>query len=516
MYVTAQHVDVPASQRPERRSYGRWLVVVGIVVVSINLRPAVTSLGTVLGSVRTDLGMSGLLAGLLTALPVVCFAAFGAFAPALSRRLGMNRAVLLGLIAIAAGLAVRAVASGAGLFILASVLSLVGIAVGNVILPVLIKRHFPQRIGLMTGVYSTSMAIGTALPAAVTVPAAHATGFGWRGGLAMWAGVAAIAVVPWVLLLRQPATAADADEDGSEHVRSAGLRLTRSWTAWGLAGFFGMQSLSAYSLMGWLPQIYRDAGASPRLAGYLLAFATMLAIPIALVLPTAAARRRNQSPYVVALVSCGITGYLGLAIAPAAAPWLWALLLGLLNCAFPLALTMIGLRGRDAASVAQLSGFAQGVGYSVAAIGPLGVGALHQVTGGWRGPIALLLVCMVLELIAGLLAARDRHVEDEVGRRAPRRTLETRAVPHAVGPPTPRDTHTRVSWSPVGAPRRVPVPDSHPPGTARRRSAASLAAWSRPRPKYPDLGATPRGKRVGRHDQACTGPAADGDACRGR
>lgn len=481
--------------------------------MSINLRPAVTSLGTVLGSVRTDLGMSGFVAGLLTALPVVCFAAFGALAPALSRRLGTNRAVLLGLIAIAGGLAVRAVASGPGVFILASVLSLVGIAVGNVILPVLIKRHFPQRIGLMTGVYSTSMAVGTALPAAVTVPAAHASGFGWRGGLVVWAAVAAVAVVPWVLLLRQPATVADGNGDASTQVRGAGLRLTRSWTAWGLAGFFGMQSLNAYSLMGWLPQIYRDAGASPQLAGYLLAFATMLAIPIALVLPTVAARRRNQSPYVVALVASGITGYLGLAIAPAAAPWLWALLLGLLNCAFPLALTMIGLRARDTASVAQLSGFAQGVGYSVAAIGPLGVGALHQLTGGWWGPIALLLVCMVLELIAGLLAARDRHVEDEVGRRTPQPTRSEYALPRAAVARPPRDSHARVFGSPVGASHRFPAQESH--ASARRRSVASLAVLSRLRPKYRNFGATPRVKRVSKPDNGCTAPATERGACRG-
>lgn len=416
--MTLTDIPAPASQRPSRLD-GRWLVVLGTILVSFNLRPAVTSLGALLGGVRSDLGMSGFIAGLLTALPVMCFAAFGAVAPALARRLGMHRLVLLGLVTIAFGLAARVGAPGSGIFVAASVVSLSGIAVANVILPVLIKQHFPTRIGLMTGVYSTSMAVGTALPAAVTVPVATTLGHGWRGGLAVWALCAAVAVIPWVALQRQSAPLTGAGEAAAGRTgRGAGLRLMRSPTAWGVAGFFGMQSLSAYSIMGWLPQIYRDAGASPELAGYLLAFATMLAIPIALVLPTAAARHRNQSPYVIALVASGAAGYTGLALAPAAYPWLWALLLGLVNCSFPLALAMIGLRARGTASAAQLSGFAQGTGYLVAAIGPLGVGALHELAGGWRVPIGLLLLCMCVQLVAGLLAARNRYVDDEVGHRS--------------------------------------------------------------------------------------------------
>lgn len=415
--MTITDVPAPASQRPDR-SDGRWLVVLGTILVSFNLRPAVTSLGAMLGAVRADLGIGGFLAGVLTALPVLCFAAFGAVAPALARRLGMHRLVLLGLIAIAVGLATRIGAPGSGMFVAASVLSLTGIAVANVVLPVLIKHHFPRRVGLMTGVYSTSMAVGTSLPAAVTVPVADTLGYGWRGGLGVWALCVAVAVIPWVALQRRSIPRTGAGETASSRTGGgAGLRLARSPTAWGVTGFFGMQSLSAYSIMGWLPQIYRDAGASAELAGYLLAFATMLAIPIALVLPTAAARHRNQSPYVIALVVSGTAGYTGLALAPAAFPWLWALLLGLVNCSFPLALTMIGLRARGTASVAQLSGFAQGIGYLAAATGPLGVGALHAVTGGWGVPIGLLLVCMGIQLVSGLLAARHRYVDDEVGRR---------------------------------------------------------------------------------------------------
>lgn len=403
------------------RGKGRVLIVVAIVAIAVNLRPAVTSLGAMLHGVRADLGMSGFVAGLLTALPVLCFAGFGAPAPALGRRLGEHRLVLGGLLAIAAGLAIRTGAATGAVFIAASVISMAGIAVANVLLPVLIKRHFPDRVGFMTGVYSTSMAVGTALPAAVTVPIAHTIGYSWRGGLGVWALAAGIAAVPWVVVVRRRGRGSV----GPGHrTRAAGapagphriepLRLSRSVTAWGLVFFFGMQSLAAYSVIGWLPQIYREAGASARTAGYLLAFATMLAIPIALVLPTVAARRGSQRPYVLGLVSCAIAGYLGLAIAPAAHPWLWALLLGLANCAFPLALTMIGLRGRTGASVARLSGFAQSVGYLLAAAGPLGVGALHEVTGGWDVPLGLLIGFACVQLVAGMIAGRDRHVDDEV------------------------------------------------------------------------------------------------------
>lgn len=434
--MTTTRVPQTAGRRPHRRD-GRWLVVLGTILVSFNLRPAVTSLGAMLDGVRSDLGMSGFLAGLLTALPVMCFAAFGALAPALARRLGMHRLVLLGLVAIAVGLAIRIAAPGSALFVATSVVSLTGIAVANVVLPVLIKQHFPRHVGLMTGVYSTSMAVGTSLPAAVTVPVAETLGYGWRGGLGVWALCAAVAVLPWIALQRGSTPLTGAGETARGNTRGAGLALPRSPTAWGVAGFFGMQSLSAYSIMGWLPQIYRDAGASPELAGYLLAFATMLAIPIALILPTAAARRGNQSPYVIGLVACGTAGYTGLAIAPAAFPWVWALLLGVVNCSFPLALAMIGLRARGTASVAQLSGFAQGTGYLAAAIGPLGVGALHEVTGGWSVPIGLLLVCMGVQLVSGLLAARHRYVDDEVGHRP------------AAG--TPRD---RPTGTPTAAARR--------------------------------------------------------------
>lgn len=479
-----------ADQRPARRSFGRWLIVVGIIAVSVNLRPAVSSLGTVLGSVRSDLGMSGFLAGLLTALPVVCFAAFGAAAPALARRLGMYRLILLGLLAIVAGLTGRAAAPGSAVFVVASVVSLVGIAVANIILPVLIKRHFPERIGFMTGVYSTCMAVGTALPAAVTVPVAGSIGYGWRGGLALWAVVAVAAVLPWVVLARQPRLPEDARDsagggDGaSERDRGAGLRLLRSPTAWGVTGFFGLQSLAAYSVMGWLPQIYRAAGASPELAGYLLAFATMLAIPIALILPTVAARRRNQGPYVVALTGCGIAGYLGLAIAPAAHPWLWALLLGLLNCSFPLALTMIGLRARHTASVTQLSGFAQGAGYSVAALGPLGMGALHEVTGGWRVPIGLLLGFVVIQLVAGLVAARDRYVDDESGVQSGTESGAQEPRPAADHPDAvTAAAPARRSISPAGSPVRRASPRSMRASGCNREPAdpASPATYPRRR-----------------------------------
>jgi CP family cyanate transporter-like MFS transporter len=165
--------------------------------------------------------------------------------------------------------------------------------------------------------------------------------------------------------------------------------------------------------MGWLPQIYQDAGVSAGESGLLLAVTMVISVPVSFVLPSLAATRGDQRLFVVVLASCGLAGYAGLALAPAAAPWLWAALAGLSNCCFPLALTMIGLRARSAAGVARLSAFAQSLGYLIAVPGPVLVGGLYQGTGSWYAPIGLLAALLVPQMAAGLVAGRARHVEDE-------------------------------------------------------------------------------------------------------
>jgi CP family cyanate transporter-like MFS transporter len=399
-------------------------VTVGIVLTALNLRPAITSFGALLEDVRDGLGMSGSVAGLLTSVPPLCFAVFGVMAPRLARRFGPGAVVCAGMVAITAGLAIRPYTGSAVGFLAASALALMGIAVSNVLMPVIVKRWFPDRVGSMTGLYSMALALGTSAAAAVTVPVTDALGGGWQSGLAVWAGLAAAAVLPWIGLVRAPG----ADARDGERTRAAdpapretdGLRITRSRTAWALAVFFGLQATAAYITMGWMAQIFRDAGVSAGTAGLLLAVTMVMGVPLAFVIPRLATRMPHQGPIVVALGVCGLAGYAGLYLAPAGGAWAWALLLGVSNCAFPLALTMVGMRARTGAGVAQLSAFAQSTGYLISIPGPLLVGVLYQHSGGWGLPIALMAALMIPQIAVGVLAGRDRTVEDEAapGRRA--------------------------------------------------------------------------------------------------
>ncbi len=418
------------------RAWATRLVVAGIVLSAVNLRPAITSLGALLEEVRDGLGMSGSVAGLLTSVPPLCFAVFGVMAPRLARRFGPAAVVCAGMAAIFAGLLIRPYAGGTAGFLAASALALMGIAVSNVLMPVIVKRWFPDRVGSMTGLYSMVLALGTSLPAAVTVPMTHALGGNWKLGLAVWAVLAAAAVVPWIPLVREgrerPAPAArsakasakaqaPAQTPASASARAAEeqppLRITRSRTAWALAVFFGLQATAAYITMGWMPQIFRDAGVSAGTAGLLLAVTMVMGVPLAFVIPRIATRLPHQGPIVLVLGVCGLAGYAGLYLAPAAGAWAWALLLGIANCAFPLALTMVGMRARSGPGVAQLSAFAQSTGYLISIPGPLLVGVLYQHSGGWGLPIALMAGLMVPQMVVGVLAGRDRTVEEEAAAR---------------------------------------------------------------------------------------------------
>ncbi|MBW8799450.1 MAG: CynX/NimT family MFS transporter [Streptomyces sp.] len=399
------------------RAWTARLVVVGIVLSAVNLRPAITSLGALLEEVRDGLGMSGSVAGLLTSVPPLCFAVFGVMAPRLARRFGPAAVVCAGMAAVTAGLPIRPYAGSTAGFLAASALALMGIAVSNVLMPVIVKRWFPDRVGSMTGLYSMALAAGTSVAAAVTVPLTDALGGSWRTGLAVWAGLAAIAVLPWVPLVRDRGTAPAPEGGAGARVRAErrppALRITRSRTAWALAVFFGLQATAAYITMGWMAQIFRDAGVSASTAGLLLAVTMVMGVPLAFVIPRVATRLPHQGPIVIALGVCGLAGYAGLYLAPAGGAWAWAVLLGISNCAFPLALTMVGMRARTGAGVAQLSAFAQSTGYLISIPGPLLVGVLYQHSGGWGLPIALMVALMIPQMAVGVLAGRDRIVEDE-------------------------------------------------------------------------------------------------------
>ena len=387
----------------------RALVVLAVVALGFNLRPAAVSVGPVLDEITSGLQMSSTTAWVLTTLPVLAFAVFGGLAPAMARLIGLHRITLVALAAVAAGLGLRARAHGSTLFLLLSLLALAGMATANVLLPSLVKLHFPGRVGLMTSVYTTALAIGLASASVFTVPIADATG-SWRWGIGAWALLAAVAALPWLGLIRHDRTPETAP-------RTISLRaVARTRLGWGMALFFGFQSLQAYSVFGWFAQIYRDAGFSAGHAGLLLGVVTAMSIPLSFVLPAWAARMRQQTWLVVALVCCYPIGYLGMILAPVGGAWVWAAVVGTGAAVFPVVLTLIGLRARTSEGTAALSGFAQSVGYLVSAIGPFGVGVLHQLSGQWTVPLLGLIVMVVPQLVAGILVSRPSYIEDALPR----------------------------------------------------------------------------------------------------
>ncbi|MFE2614726.1 MFS transporter [Micromonospora chalcea] len=411
--VPAPGVASAVTPTPAPRAVrGGLLVLTGMLLVALNLRAAVTSLGALLDEVRVGLGLSGAMAGLVTTLPTIAFAGLGALTPWLVRRWAAPRVLVLAMLALTVGQVLRALTGSAAVFVLTSALALAGIAVANILLPMLVKQHFSHRTGLVTGAYTMALTVGTTVAAAAAVPVAHAFG-SWRAGLGVWAGLAALAVLPWVPLALRARAARRAAPPAVPVAAPARVRPERTRLGWAMAVYFGAQSLSGYAIMGWLAQLFRDAGYRPEAAGLLLAGVTALGVPVALMMPTLAGRLATLRPLVLSLTVFSAAAYTGLALAPRGLAPLWVLLLALGQGAFPLILTTIGLRARTAEGTVALSAFAQSTGYVIAALGPLLVGILYEATGGWTAPIGFLLVALAVQTAAGMVIARPRYIEDE-------------------------------------------------------------------------------------------------------
>lgn len=394
--------DIPAS--PNTRLASGILLALAVVVTALNLRPSVTSVAPLLGEMRAALGVSSVWAGILTTLPVLCFSAAGATAPLLSKRLGLGRTVTLALLALAVGLAVRPFGDG-GLMLGATLLASSGVALANVLIPVVIKSSFPARVGLMTGIYTSALQAGGAFGAAVTPAVEHSVG-GWRPSLAIWAALALAALLLWVPAARRHRTDWAATAAQTTKRRS----LLRNPLAWTVTAYMGSQSFLAYVMMGWLPQIFIDNGMDKTSAGVMSGVMSLIGVPIALLLSPLAARSTHQSLWNVGLGVLGVSGTIGLLIAPMAAPVLWSTMIGIGLSAFSLALTIIALRARNAEDTAQLSGMAQGFGYLFASTGPFLFGLLHDVSGNWHVPFVLFFSVYAVQLTAGWFAGRNRYV----------------------------------------------------------------------------------------------------------
>src|ERR687898_1801540 len=399
---------IRASNKAEsgRSRLRSFLLVLGILLLAANLRPALTGVAPLIGQIRADTGISNGVAGLLTTLPLLAFGLLSPIAPRVARRFGMERVLLASLLVLAAGILLRWAEAVATLFLGTVVLG-AAIAVANVLLPSLVKREFPEHAGLMTSVYTTSLGISAAFAAGVSVPLAQAEGVGWRGALARWAVPALLAGVAWLPQLGRNDT-----PEGPSALSSPGVRdLWRSPLAWQVTLFMGLQSLAYYVTLTWLPEILQSEGMGAARAGWMLGLSQAVAIVTMFLAPVIAERRPSQRAVVVVAVGTSGVGALGLLVAGSTASTLWVVLLGLgQGASFSLALTFFALRSPDPGHAAALSGMAQSVGYLLAAGGPFLFGVLRDMTGSWKVPLELLLTVTICLLLAGIGAARDAHV----------------------------------------------------------------------------------------------------------
>ncbi|NGO68570.1 CynX/NimT family MFS transporter [Streptomyces boncukensis] len=402
-----------------RRS-GQALLVWGLLVVAANLRSPLTGVGPLLERVQTDLGLAPAVAGLLNTLPLLAFAGVAPLVPRLAARWGPERLLGFALAVLTLGIAVRWIPAATGLFA-GTVLIGAGIGVGNVLLPSLIKRDFPTRVGLLTCAYATVMGGVAAVASGVAVPVGRSAPGGWHTALGCWIALALVACVLWLPRMRAP-RAAPPPGPGASPEGARGHRLPwRSPLAWAVTAFMGLQSLGFYVVVTWLPQVFQDSGSSAVAAGWLLFLFQVVAVGTSLVVPAALRWARDQRAVAVAGSAVLLAGYLGLLAAP---EWalLWSVVLGLGGGAsLVLALAFLSLRAQDAAAAGALSAMAQSVGYLLAAAGPVVFGLLHTVGSGWRAPVLLLVAAAVGQVCVAPAAGRGTvhgpdlpHVKDSL------------------------------------------------------------------------------------------------------
>ncbi|NEW76588.1 CynX/NimT family MFS transporter [Streptomyces rhizosphaericus] len=392
------------------------LLLIGIVLASLNMRAALAGVSPLLGEISGHFGLSATTGSLVTTIPLIFMGLASPFAPRLARRRGTEAVLLSALVLLLGGILLRVAPPVMALFAGGALVGS-GIAFLNVLMPGLVKRDFPHRAAGMTALYTTSMIGGATVSAASAVPLENALG-GWRGSLASWSLLAAVAALVWIPQTVLARRGTHHGEPAATPVRTpvrttsgAEPRLGRSALAWQVTLFMGLQSSIAYVCIAWMPTIFTDHGMSKSAAGLVFAFSTMLQMVGSFVVPTLAGRMRSQRTLAVAVAALMGAGIAGLLVAPAAGAWVWAALIGVgQGGSVGLALTMMVLRTGDAHTSARLSGMAQTWGYLLAAVGPLALGAVHQATGGWALPLTLMLaVCGALALL-GLGAGRDRKI----------------------------------------------------------------------------------------------------------
>ncbi|SDQ24225.1 CynX/NimT family MFS transporter [Virgibacillus salinus] len=388
----------------------RFLLIAGIIIVAFNLRPAITSVGPLIGIIRDDVGLSNWSAGILTSLPLVAFAVMSPVAPKLGNRFSNERTLIAGLILLLFGITVRSFPFAALLFIGTLFVGL-GIAICNVLLPGVVKEKFPTKVALMTSVYSTAMGIFAATASGLSIPFARGLNMGWQFALIIWTVPAIIGIIIWMYLSKK--NKADNDVE-MQYVTVSDNRMWKSPLAWQVACFMGLQSFMFYVTISWLPEILHDYGVSMGTAGWMLSFMQFIGLPASFFVPMIAGRFKSQRGIVLVMTTCALGGYGGLLIGKSYAVMVIStILIGItLSGSFALALAFLGMRARNSRQAAELSGMAQSLGYTLAAVGPMFIGYLYDVTHVWTVPLLTLIGVALLVMVFGMGAGRNRYVLD--------------------------------------------------------------------------------------------------------
>ena len=402
LLIDAEADDEQVQQQPVQIQRP-WLLLLGLVLVALNLRPALSSMAPVLGQVSEGLGLNASQAGLLTTLPVLCLGLFAPLAPVLARRFGSERVILGILATLALGIVVRSSLGATGVF-LGSLMAGASIGIIGVLLPGIVKRDFPQHAGTLTGVYTMALCLGAAMAAGATVPLAQHFDGSWALGLGFWMLPALLAMLVWLPQARQG--------HGLHKVAYRVRGLWRDPLAWQVTLYMGLQSSLAYIVFGWLPSILIGRGLSPTEAGLVLSGSVIVQLVSSLSAPWLATRGKDQRLAIVLVMLITLAGLFGCLYAPLSGLWGWAVVLGLgQGGTFALALTLIVLRSKDAHVAANLSSMAQGVGYTLASMGPFAVGLVHDLTGGWVAVGWIFAVLGAGAIVFGLGAGRALHVQ---------------------------------------------------------------------------------------------------------
>ncbi|ART59174.1 hypothetical protein CBP36_10240 [Acidovorax carolinensis] len=409
-----------AATPPRGLWQGRAAILIGLVLLGIGLRHAVTGLSPLLSDVRDALGMGTAGATLIGMLPTLCFGAAGFLAPVVVRKIGAEQTALLAVALAAAGTLARPFVGSVPVFIALSVVALVGMGMGNVVGAPLVKKYFPDRQASMVTVFALLMQAGATLPAMTAIPVANA--LGWQASLASWGVLSLVAVVPWAIQLlkmrsAQPGEAQAGAAAAAPAAQKLGLaQLVTSPVALGTALFYAMASLNIYAMLAWLPTILQQhLGLDRNAVGVAFSVYTFMTLPMAFVTPLIANKLKNPMPLAALLAAAGPLGYLGMifGVGPA---WLMTLVAGLAGGAFPLAIAMFNLRTRTTMGSASIAGFAMGIGYLAGTLGPLLGGWLYAVSGSWTTPLWVYVATVVPMAIGGMMMARPgRYLEDKFG-----------------------------------------------------------------------------------------------------